>query len=71
MYSAAPSNMTEQVLVSHSGLESGFDAMSLSRDEELGHGIEHACSYCGIHNPQCVVKVSCWGALLMIVSALQ
>ncbi|TXT12961.1 hypothetical protein VHUM_01362 [Vanrija humicola] len=28
------------------------------REEEvpLGYGIEHACSYCGIHNPQCVVK---------------
>ncbi|WVQ70770.1 hypothetical protein IAR50_000292 [Cryptococcus sp. DSM 104548] len=22
----------------------------------FGEGIEHACSYCGIHNPQCVVK---------------
>ncbi|OXG14196.1 ATP-dependent helicase [Cryptococcus neoformans Ze90-1] len=30
-------------------------------DEEIernsfGEGVEHACSYCGIHNPQCVVK---------------
>ncbi|KAK8850599.1 hypothetical protein IAR55_004518 [Kwoniella newhampshirensis] len=22
----------------------------------LGVGVEHACSYCGVHNPQCVVK---------------
>lgn len=30
-------------------------------DEEIernsfGEGVEHACNYCGIHNPQCVVK---------------
>ncbi|ORX40932.1 RNA helicase-domain-containing protein [Kockovaella imperatae] len=25
-------------------------------EEELGYNIEHACSYCGIHNPQSVVK---------------
>ncbi|WVW80767.1 hypothetical protein I302_102753 [Kwoniella bestiolae CBS 10118] len=24
--------------------------------EMLGVGVEHACAYCGIHNPQCVVK---------------
>ncbi|RXK41944.1 ATP-dependent helicase [Tremella mesenterica] len=24
--------------------------------QPLGYGVEHACSYCGIHNPQCVAK---------------
>lgn len=111
MYSAAPSALTETVLIPPAGhratgLERGLDAMSLSShahrngsghgygdeygqgldefgEEEppLGYGIEHACrcviippssscrscsvfliltflhSFCGIHNPQCVVKV--------------
>ncbi|EKC98873.1 hypothetical protein A1Q2_06844 [Trichosporon asahii var. asahii CBS 8904] len=69
MYSATPSNLTEQIIVPQrtTGLERGIDEISLTsrpvnnfgeeydRDDEppLGHGVEHACS------PQSVVKWFC------------
>nr|XP_019007867.1 ATP-dependent helicase [Kwoniella pini CBS 10737]OCF46648.1 ATP-dependent helicase [Kwoniella pini CBS 10737] len=34
----------------------GEDEFEDREREMLGAGVEHACSYCGIHNPQCVVK---------------
>ena len=59
MYSATPSNLTEQIIVPqrNTGLERGIDEISLTsrpvnnfgeeydRDDEppLGHGVEHAC----------------------------
>ncbi|CAK9780109.1 unnamed protein product [Cutaneotrichosporon oleaginosum] len=76
IYSATPSNLTEQVLVppARASHDRATDVMSLSslhhssammdyyegdefREEQpFGYGIEHACSYCGIHNPKCVAK---------------
>ncbi|WWC65248.1 uncharacterized protein I303_107865 [Kwoniella dejecticola CBS 10117] len=34
----------------------GEDEFDEREREMLGVGVEHACAYCGIHNPQCVVK---------------
>ncbi|WWD07260.1 hypothetical protein V865_005357 [Kwoniella europaea PYCC6329] len=38
------------------GLRYGDDEFDEREREMLGAGVEHACAYCGIHNPQCVVK---------------
>ncbi|WVQ95569.1 hypothetical protein IAU59_002666 [Kwoniella sp. CBS 9459] len=39
------------------GLDGRYDEDLEERERNmLGVGVEHACSYCGIHNPQCVVK---------------
>ncbi|OCF41250.1 ATP-dependent helicase [Kwoniella heveanensis CBS 569] len=39
------------------GLDGRYDEDFEERERNmLGVGVEHACSYCGIHNPQCVVK---------------
>ncbi|WWC92379.1 uncharacterized protein L201_007336 [Kwoniella dendrophila CBS 6074] len=40
----------------HNGVRYGDDDFEEREREMLGVGVEHACAYCGIHNPQCVVK---------------
>ncbi|WRT70767.1 uncharacterized protein IL334_007766 [Kwoniella shivajii] len=59
-------NLTNQLselgIGSVGGAGVGHDGRGYNNEDEyeeremLGVGVEHACSYCGIHNPQCVVK---------------
>ncbi|WVR08657.1 hypothetical protein IAU60_005715 [Kwoniella sp. DSM 27419] len=66
LYSAVPNSVVNGAptingdLASQMGdlaLEGRYDEDYEDRERDMfGAGVEHACNYCGIHNPQCVVK---------------